>query len=123
MNPNELIDKFNKKETIRTGAVSVFGDSIGKPGDLIYTLQNIILESNTLKFLFGNTNITIIDPIEIYVKKKTIEVKNCSKIRWVDEKLKLEYVLVDNELFTNLITGNHLFKVNKNKEAFTFYAW
>lgn len=119
----ELSEKFINNQTIKRGAISVFGDTIGKPGDLSYSLNRICLEKNKLIFLFGTTSIIIEKPIGIYINNKIISVHKASKITWKNKEIILEYVVDESKIKNQVLKGKHTFGIDIDKEAFMYYTW
>jgi hypothetical protein len=119
---NELVEKF-PSSTINDGSIDVFGDTIGKPGDIVYSLKNIEVDGNTLKFEFGETEVVIFNPINIIVNEKVIGVSDCSKVIWSNGNSSFEYLKEGDSLNTRVLKGEHFFKTKQNREAFLFYTW
>lgn len=122
---NTLVDLFESSKTIKRGAISIWGDTIGKPGDTIYHLKSIVKKDKEIVFNFGSSEIRIINPNNIYVNEKVIGFDKSEKIIWkeFDYNLVLEYSYLGRKLNTNSIKGEHNFKSNMNEYAFMLYTW
>jgi hypothetical protein len=120
----ELISKFHSSETIKMGVISVFGDSVGKPGDTIYTISSITQRGlNEIVFDLGELQIIVSEPIGVIVNEKVIGISKCSRIEWLDNDLTLEYTIKKNKLHTRSVEGNHIFRVKENRDALMIYTW
>lgn len=120
----ELILTFNNGDTITGGCISVFEDSIGKPGDRLVELKKIFVETDELIFEFGNNEkVKVKNPSHIVVNDKVIGIQNCDTVKWITKDLTLKYQLIDSELKTNAIIGEHFFRSKKNSASFLFYTW
>jgi len=70
---SQLILAFRNGKTITTGCISVFEDSIGKPGDRLVELKNITEENNRIFFEFANDEKIIIEsPSHIVINDNLI---------------------------------------------------
>lgn len=125
-----LIDRylpvlFGDGKTIKRGAISVWGDTIGRPGDTIYKLKNIDKKENEIVFDFGSSEIVVINPKNTYVNEKVIGFDSCDKIIWkeLEYDLILEYDYINEKLITNTVKGEHSFRVNLKEYAFMLYTW
>lgn len=123
INITELVNRFHSNETIKMGAISVFGDSVGRPGDTIYSIKSIIQkELDKIVFDLGELKLIVSKPIGITINEKVIGISKCSKIEWLDSDLCLEYFVEDNKVQTKK-KGNHIFKVKDNIDALMIYTW
>lgn len=79
----ELLEKFSEKKTITEGCISIFEDSIGKPGDRFSQLTALTYSAEKLRFSFGKKEtITISYPKGIVINEKVIGVQECKQIEW-----------------------------------------
>ena len=121
---DELIFSFNNGDTITGGCVSVFEDSIGKPGDRLVELKKIFKEKDELVFEFGNNEkILVKNPSHIVVNDKVIGIQNCDTVKWITNDLTLKYQYVDSELKTDAVIGEHFFRSKQNSASFLLYTW
>lgn len=119
-----LIQKFQSRKTISQGSISVFSDSIGKPGDNIYTLISIYKNENeSVVFEFKNDRIVVFNPIFIVSNEKVIGIKNANKIEWINENLHLIYENRNGILKTYVKIGIHNFRTKESQDAFMLYTW
>lgn len=110
---------------ITNGCISVFGDTVGKPGDIIYTLKCIDLVQEGLRFKFGcTTEIIVSEPLDIVINQKVLGIRNCSKITWSIRENSFSYTRnINNEIETKVLKGQHNFNLRPNTEAFLFSTW
>jgi len=121
---DELIYSFNSGNTITGGCISVFEDSIGKPGDRLVELKKIFTEKDELVFEFGNNEkVKVKNPSHIVVNDKVIGIQNCDTVKWITNDLKLEYQYIDYELKTDAVIGKHFFRTKQNSASFLLYTW
>lgn len=120
---NELIKLFEENNIIKNGALSVFGDSIGKPGDIIYKLSYIKNNDINIEFGFKGVKILVYHPNFIVSNEKMICIKYSKKIEWIDKNIHLVYNQIENELKTEIIIGKHFFRTKNNENALLFYTW
>ncbi len=119
----ELIDLFKHDQCIKLGGLVIFGDSMGKPGDAIYTLENISLLSSSIIFQFrGNEKIIVHDPLNIYVNEMVIGIDMCKKLEWVWEHSNFQYFFENGVIKKEGPRGSHELK-NSDDPAFLFYSW
>lgn len=119
-----LIRSFQLKKTIKQGSISVFSDSIGKPGDNIYSLTSIQKNENeSIVFEFNNDKIIVFDPIFIVSNEKMIGIRTARKIEWIIDDLHLIYDNREGVLKTSVMLGSHNFRVDENFDAFMLYSW
>lgn len=122
----QFIELYEKGLCIQRGGISVFEDSIGKPGDTIYSLIDVQVsyELLTIKFNFsGDEEILIQSPQNVYVNKKIIGIESFEKLTWSGLNFHLEYDFVNKNLVTKSLRGVHNFKINKKGIGFLFYSW
>ena len=124
INVKDLIDNFINDITIKVGSISIFGDTIGKPGDRSSLLKSIRNEEDKLIFEFGNDEkITVYNPIYIVINSKIIGIQNCKKVKWIFNDLELEYSVKENLIETMTLKGNHSFRIKPYSEALLFFTW
>lgn len=120
----DLIQRFQSRGTISQGGISVFGDTVGRPGDNIYTLNSIQkYESESIAFEFKEMRIIVHKPFFVVSNEKVIGVKNASKVEWIKKDIHLIYDNKKNVLETFIKFGTHIFRTEENQDAFMFYAW
>lgn len=89
---SDLINQFHKNGTIRHGSISIYGDSIGKPGDNFYLLEAIQrLDNDTIIFEFHQDKIIVYSPTNIVLNEKVIGIQSAKKIEWIRDNLHLIY--------------------------------
>lgn len=121
---SELILAFRNGKTINTGCISVFEDSIGKPGDRLVELKKIIEENNRIIFEFGNEEKIIVEsPSHIVINDKVIGIQNSEKVKWITKELCLKYIKVDEIIETKVLKGEHFFRIKQNSSALLIYTW
>lgn len=123
---SQLLESFKSEKTIRFGSISVFEDSIGKPGDRILELRKIEIKEDDLHLYFNeNEKIIINKPNHVVINEKVIGIQKCKEINWINKDLNLVYSMDSNnsKIQTKVITGEHNFRVNNNSAAFLFYSW
>jgi hypothetical protein len=121
---NQLILAFKNGTTIRSGCISVFEDSIGKPGDRLVELKKISEDDDNIIFEFeNNERIIIKNPTHIVINEKVVGIQNCEKAKWLKNDLSLEYTKDNDLVKTEVIEGEHFFRINQNSSALLFYTW
>jgi hypothetical protein len=121
---SQLILAFRNGKTITTGCISVFEDSIGKPGDRLVELKNITEENNRIIFEFANDEKIIIEsPSHIVINDKVIGIQNSDKVNWITKELCLKYIKVDEIVETKVLEGEHFFRIKQNSSALLIYTW
>lgn len=121
---SQLILAFRNGKTITTGCISVFEDSIGKPGDRLVELKNITEENNRIFFEFANDEKIIIEsPSHIVINDKVIGIQNSDKVNWITKELCLKYIKVDEIVETKVLEGEHFFRIKQNSSALLIYTW
>lgn len=121
---SDLISAFKNGKTITIGCISVFEDSIGKPGDRFVSLKGVFYENDYLVFEFDNDeNVIIEKPSHIVVNDKVIGVNSCESIKWNTKELSLFYQKKAEDLITETIQGEHFFRTKENASAMLFYTW
>lgn len=120
---NGLTELFKNNNTIRKGAISIFGDSIGKPGDISYCLNYIKTRENVIEFGINYGKILIYYPFFIVSNEKMICIGDSTRIEWIDENTHLIYNKVDNIVKTEVIIGKHSFRTKNDEDALLFYTW
>jgi uncharacterized membrane protein len=119
-----LISRFQSRQTIICGSISIFGDSIGKPGENIYTLISIHKNENeSVIFEFKNDRIIVFRPIFIVSNEKLIGVKQAYRIEWINNDLHLIYNNRNGIVENTLRIGSHIFRTKESQDAFMFYTW
>jgi hypothetical protein len=121
--PKELIQKFNDGKTIKFGCISVWNDSIGRPGDNIYTLSEVkYLEvPGILLFSFKKNSISLRNFKKILINNRMICIEFAEEIKWEEPDVELLYNNVDNNIVCKLIRGKHTFSTSIFERAFMFY--
>lgn len=121
---NELILAFRNGKTIINGCISVFEDSVGKPGDRLVELKKITEENNRIIFEFGNDEKIIVEnPSHIVINDKVIRIQNSEKVKWIVKELCLEYIKFDEIIETKVLEGEHFFRIKQNSSALLIYTW
>src|SRR6218665_273483 len=121
---DKFIQMFHSNETIKFGAISVFGDSIGKPGDITYSLESVNkIGDHAIALEFRGLRLIIYNPQNIVINEKVIGGSKCSKIEWVDDNVHLVYELFNDKLQIQVIRGEHFFRTMENRDALIIYAW
>jgi hypothetical protein len=118
-----LLKLFVDGETIKSCAISVYGDTVGKPGDTVYSLHGISLIDDSLFFDLGKTSLTVSGSSGIIVNEKIIGIKKCSKVIWTQGRTSLIYQIQNDELLTSGGTGGHVFHADKDEDALLLYVW
>ena len=121
-----LPDLFKLDKCIKKGGVSVFEDTIGKPGDAIFTLVNVEITHNPLKIILefrGDEKIVIYNPQNLYVNQKIIAMDSFERLEWTGSNFYLEYSKSDNRILTKSLPNTHVFNINIEAIAFLFYSW
>lgn len=120
----ELIKEFKVGNLIKQGCISIFNDSIGKPGDRTVELTNVGMDSDKLIFEFGKyEKIILNEPNNIVINSKVIGVQNCREIRWHLKDLELKYFINEDEVKTFATKGEHIFSVKGDSAPLLFYTW
>lgn len=121
---NELLLAFKNGETIIRGCISVFEDSIVRPGDRFVELKNIVEENDIVIFEFGNNEKVIVkNPSHIGINEKVIGIHNCNRIDWITNDLSLIFLKEKDLIKFEVIEGEHFFRVRQNSSALLFYTW
>lgn len=121
---DELLNAFTDNKVLKEGCISVFEDSIGKPGDRFSELRNLSFVDDCLSLEFGgNEKITIKGADHIVINSKAFGIQFCKEIVWECFDLKMVFEPKGNSLETLLESGQHNFKTNQNAPAFLFYTW
>jgi len=122
---DKLQDYYNKGKTITEGNIFIYGDSLGKTGDIHWSLKKIVLNQEKLVFEFDESLIEINDPNHIVMNEKLIAIRSSSKIIWKDQwfNVILEYKWGIEDLTTRTILGNHGFRTKKKDNALVFSTW
>jgi hypothetical protein len=108
----------------RIRCISVFEDSIGKPGDRIVELKNITVENNKIIFEFGNNEKIIVkNPSHIVINDKVIGIQDSEKVKWITKDLSLKYSPKNGEINTEILYGEHFFRIKQKSSAVLFYTW
>lgn len=124
INSFDLITNFNNGKTIRECCISVFDDTIGKPGDRMVELKSIVHVENTLIFEFGvNEKIIITEPEYIVINSKIIGIGSFKMIKWHFKELELLYTKENDQVVGKVISGEHYFRIKKGAVAFMLYTW
>jgi hypothetical protein len=125
MNVKNLISEFRNNALSTIGALSIYGDELGKPGDNIYNLKDINYdsESDELKFYFKNSMIvTLIKATNVEFNTKFIKIQNAEYIKLITNTKKLIYSKAGSTIKTECL-DNHVFKINPEMPALYFYSW
>lgn len=121
---DELLKAFNDNKVLKSGCISVYEDSIGKPGDRFSELKNLSFLGDHLILEFGgNERVTIKGTDHIVINSKAFGIQFCEEIVWECFDLKMIFEVKDNSVKTQLSSGQHNFKINPNAPAFLFYTW
>lgn len=125
MNIIDLIKDFEEDKIIKEGILSVFSDTVGKPGDRILELIKIELTNeNVLSFFFGkNEIIQIFNPARINCDNCKIVIHEASRISWKSNNFEFLYNCQNSEIEPILLTGGHVFRIKKGTPAFEFISW
>ncbi len=126
INPVNLKEFFQQDLCVRRGGISVFEDSMGRPGDTIYSLNEVQISNDplTIKLKFdGCEEIIILNPENLYVNQKIIGIVSFEKLDWIGFNFHMEYHLLNNKIETKNLVGNHRFKINEQGVGFLFYSW
>ena len=126
INPVDFKELFQKGLCVKRGGISVFEDSMGKPGDTIYSLNDVQISNDplTIKLKFnGSEEIIILDPENLFVNQKIMGIDSFEKLDWIGFNFHMEYHLLNNKLETKNLVGNHSFKINEQGVGFLFYSW
>jgi hypothetical protein len=119
-----LIKKYIQGETINMGSLSLWGDSIGRPGDIIYTLISITKKnSNIIQFNFKDMIVDVFGPIDIAIDENSIVIYLADKLELFDSSVHLVYERKDHNFDVSAVSGFHSFKVDINRPAFVLNAW
>lgn len=119
-----LIDAFRQNKTIRSGSISIFDDTIGKPGDRIVELTNILQDGSRLHFVFHNgEKIILTMPSDPIINDKVIGIRDAVEVEWIAKEVHLLYKCQNNELNGIAQVGNHNFRINRSSPAFLYYTW
>ena len=124
MSVYNLISEIENGKIIKEGVLSIYSDTIGKPGDRILTLNKIeLLENNELQFFFGKDEIVrILNPMNMEFNNKIIVI-NSTRILWKSNNFEFEYRVMNSEIIPSLINGDHVFRTKKGTPAFEFSSW
>ena len=119
-----LITNFEDGTLIESGNIDVYGDTVGRPGDIFYDLASIATTENSIIFNFGKSSVEVHNPKGIVVNKYVIGIKSAARVdwNWSDEE-KLIYEDGDDGFETKAINQNHNFNINKKKPAFLLSTW
>lgn len=121
---DELVESFMQNKILKSGCISVYEDSIGKPGDRFSELRKLSFLDDLLILEFGgNEKITIKGADHIVINSKAFGIQFCKEIVWECFDLKMVFEPKGNSLETFLESGQHNFKTNQNAPAFLFYTW
>lgn len=124
MKSDELLNAFTDNKVLKEGCVSVYEDSIGKPGDRFSELKRLSFLDDVLILEFGgNEKITIKGADHIVINSKAFGIQFCEEIVWECFDLKMVFVRKGNSLETLLESGQHDFNINHKAPAFLFYTW
>lgn len=121
---NDLIVAFEDGNTIKSGCISIYEDSIGKPGDRFIEIKNLLVKGDKLVFEFENNEQVIIKkPVHIVINEKVIGVLSCEELDWISKALHLRYAKINNKIHPTALTGEHHFSTKENSQSFLFYTW
>jgi hypothetical protein len=126
LSPEILVNKFKNGEVSKIGGLSIWGDEIGKPGDNIYSLFDLVYtrQTNILKFCFlNNTEVNIFHPEQITLVENSVRVNNAQKIEWNHREKSIAYEKIAGLLTCVVIKGNHNGKISDKEAAFLYYTW
>ena len=124
----ELTEQYKESKASLSGTLTVWGDTIGRPGDTLYSLNEIkITKEGVIVFEFNNSCVQLVNPIDIYVNKMIIAVRKSDKIIWEDVHFntKIEYNFdksVQN-VEAKIIFGEHLPNLDSAEPCFMLSAW
>jgi len=125
---HKLIEHYKESKASISGAVFIWGDCFGKPGDTIYCLQNLTwINENELLFKFKWSNIHVYNPMGIYVNEMMIAINICDRIIWddyfFDVKLAYDFDQPNQELKTKIIKGEHNPRINIKEPCLKLVTW
>jgi hypothetical protein len=120
----KLVEELENRALMTCGNIFIFGDTVGKPGDITYDLKSIQATTHSLFFDFGSSSIVLHDPIGIVVNEYVIGIKFASKVEWNwCNEHQLLYTNENERLEGNTNNDKHVFKIDKNKPAFLYSTW
>lgn len=122
-----MIESYEHSKAAKIGSITIFGDTLGRPGDTSYFLKEISTLDNEVIFEFKNAIIRVLKPKYFYVNEMMIAIKECEKIIWDDTffKVKLEYLVLseENKIKVNVIKGKHTSRIETNEPCFKLATW
>ncbi|WP_299527082.1 hypothetical protein [Winogradskyella sp.] len=122
----DFLEKAKDSKAYSNGCIEIWGDSIGRPGDNLYSISDIeVPNQRTLKINLGHGNIKLIDPKEFYCDNTSLIVNTSSEVIWEMPLINLKlYYLVEKkfgDIMCNSTIGEHTFKIDKEKPSFKMY--
>lgn len=118
----ELVEKLEKATLINCGSIAIFGDTVGKPGDIWYDLKSIEATTQMIIFHFGNSSIVVHDYKGIVVNDYVIGIKSASRVDWNWSKHEQLIYMNNNErLATKTNYKKHVFNTDKSQPAFLYH--
>ncbi len=122
-----FVNSFKKSKASITGIISVFGDTLGQPGDTLYSLSKLTVENQNVFFDFLNSKITVVKANMFFVNEMIIAIKECEKVVWHDDtfniKIEYDYSKKNNIVNTNIIEGNHVPIIKLNEPCLIISSW
>lgn len=120
----ELVAKSENETLIQSGNIEVYGDTVGRPGDISYDLKYIEYNEHVIVFNFGGSSVVVEHPQGIVVNKLVIAIKSASKVSWNwSEDEIMTYSDNEEKLETSSTNKNHNFNTSKKLPAFLFSTW